>query len=237
MSYPTDDLAPLFAPTPTPGLALRQGVIVAWNPITAENTVNVDGVQLADLPVLNTSEAVLLAPGDVVAILASGRAAQSWAILGRLTIPGTPAAASALSAVSAGIAAGVVNTLESTSSTTFGDLATVGPSATVTIRPSGKALVIVSVQMGSSSVGTTIGAATAFEASGATTLGTSSARSVSWYEDHGAVTSATRVDQFGGTFYVVGLDPGLTTFTLKYRSQVTGLNADFADRVIVVIPL
>lgn len=239
MSYPSDDLAPLFAPPPAGGVGYRQGIIRAWNPATAENTVEVDGVLIDDLSILNTNnDALPLAAGDSVGILTTGQSASSWMILGRLTIPGTPAAESLLSQVSSGIAAAIINTQESTASTTYVDLATVGPSATVTIRPTGKALVIMSSQIGFVRVGAQDGGgAISFVASGANTLSTDPARSINmWSSVGGPPPSLARVDQFGAVFYLAGLNAGVTTFTMKYKGQ-TGATADFSDRVLVVWPL
>lgn len=232
----TDDLVPLLAAAPAPGLGFRQGTVLTWNQATAENTVDVGGATLTNVPILNTSEALLLGEGDVVGILTAGA---SWFILGRVTIPGTPEAASALTAVSSGIAAGTVSTQQTTTSTTYGDLATVGPSATVTIRATGKALVIVSAQMAYAESATQeTGAAVSFVASGANSLATSSQRSVnSWLSVGGPPASIGRTDQYGATFYLSGLNTGATTFTLKYKSQMAGKTAYFADRVIVVWPL
>jgi len=236
-SYGTDDLVPVLAAQPAPGLGYRQGVLRAWNTVNAENTVDVGGMLVDNLPILNTNnDALQLAAGDVVGILTTGAAASSWMILGRVTMPGTPAAESLLSQVSSGIDVGVVNTAQSTSSTTYGDLATVGPSATVTIRPTGKCLVIISSQMGYATAGSTGGCKASFVATGANTLGTSPQRSINMYSNMGSPSTA-RVDQFGATFYLSGLNPGATTFTMKYGAQAGGATADFADRVLVAFPL
>ena len=238
MSHASHDLAPLFALAPAAGVGYRQGIIRSWDQTNAENTVDVDGVLVENLSILNTNNDQLrLAEGDVVGILTTGGAASSWMILGRVTIPGTPAAESLLSQVSSGIAAGVVSTAQSTSSTTYTDLATVGPSATVTIRPSGKCLVVISAQIGFTIVGTRAGGAISYVASGANTIATSPSRSVNHFLDVAGAPTLQRVDQFGATFYHSGLTPGDTTFTMKYKSQQTGVTCDFTDRVIVVWPL
>lgn len=232
MSYGTDDLSPLFAPSTPTGAGYRQGIIRAWNPLTAENTVEVGGALVDNLPILNTTESLLLAPGDVVGILTAG---PSWCILGRLTVPGTPEAASAQQALTNPIRAAVINTQESTASTTYGDLATVGPQVTVTIGRSGKCLVIINSQMGYATATDTGGCKASFVASGANTLTTSGQRSINMGLKTGA-PSTYRVDQFGATFYLDGLNPGATTFTMKYGAQ-NGATADFSDRVLVVMPL
>lgn len=97
-----DDLAPLLAPQSGPAVGFRQGVIVSYDPTTGANTVAVGGSILTNLALLNTSEALLLVPGAVVGILTTGA---TWCILGRLTIPGTPDALTALASIRAGTGA------------------------------------------------------------------------------------------------------------------------------------
>lgn len=80
----SDDLAPLLVPDGRPVLGVRQGVVVAWDPVTFANQVRVDGVVLTDLPLLSSSDAALVVPDDVVSILTIG---PSWGILGRFVQP------------------------------------------------------------------------------------------------------------------------------------------------------
>jgi hypothetical protein len=89
-----DDLVPLFAPDPSapPPLNFRQGRVVAWNPDTGENTIDVGGAQLEDVSVLNTGEAIALKVGHIVGLITWG---SSWFIIGRITVPGSPDFASA----------------------------------------------------------------------------------------------------------------------------------------------
>lgn len=141
-AYGPDDLAPLLArPVPARGssnVSYRQGRIVYWNPATAENIVNVGGTDLSNLSVLNTSEALILSAGAVVGLICIEG---SWAILGRLTVPGTPEAASALSSIN--VQSASITSFETTSSATYTDLATIGPTLTVNVPPTGRLLVIV----------------------------------------------------------------------------------------------
>lgn len=88
MAFASDDLTPLLAPSPKDDVKLRAGVVVSWDSATASNEIDVDGVILTDVPVLSTT-APLIAPGDVVQLLVSGR---SWLVLGRVMTPGTPTA-------------------------------------------------------------------------------------------------------------------------------------------------
>lgn len=80
----SDDLAPLFLPGTAPAVGYRQGVVVEWDGVTFANLVDVGGTEVANLPVLNSADAALIVPGDVVGILTYG---SSWAILGRFTVP------------------------------------------------------------------------------------------------------------------------------------------------------
>jgi hypothetical protein len=82
----TDDLSGLFGGGPA-GLRFRQGTVLTWNPSTGENTVDLAGGTLTNVPIINTAEAVALKPGHVVGMLGQGR---TWFILGRVTPPNDP---------------------------------------------------------------------------------------------------------------------------------------------------
>lgn len=81
------DLANLFRPA-AGGEPFRQGVITAFNPATGANTVEVGGAVLEDLPILVGGDTVNFGPGDVVILL---KFRSSWAILGRVVVPGNEA--------------------------------------------------------------------------------------------------------------------------------------------------
>ncbi|MEV6366217.1 hypothetical protein AB0L86_04905 [Micromonospora musae] len=238
MNYAGDDLTPLLAAQPATGTGFRQGVIRSWNAATAENTVEVDGVLLSDLPVLNTSEALLLAPGDVVGILTTGGAAGSWAILGRLTVPGTAAAASALSAI--GTHAAEAITQRSTTSTSWVDLAD-GPSVTVDVRPSGRVLLSFAAQIGWAVIapGAVSGMA-GIAISGANSrplTGTADTdMKVRAHIEAGGQTTNVGVFAVGSQKLLTGLNPGETTFTMRYMS-VYGSRIDFDNRALSVVLL
>ena len=81
----SSDLAALFPGSdPATGVTVRQGVIVAWDPSTGDNTVNVGGAQLTNLPFL-IAESVVLAAGDVVQLQSQGG---KLYIQGKVTDPG-----------------------------------------------------------------------------------------------------------------------------------------------------
>lgn len=119
---------------------------------------------------------------------------------------------------------GTVNTSQTTSSTSYGDLATTGPSATVITGSN--ALVTISTQ--GSTTSTADGANMSFAISGSTVVAANDNQSVS-------ITSTTNTTG-SETFPVTGLTPGSNTFTAKYRA-VTGGTATFLRRNIVVYPL
>jgi hypothetical protein len=81
-----DNLTTLFTPA-ADGVRFRQGTILAWNAATGENTIDLAGGTLTDVPILNTGEAVALKAGHVVGMLGQG---SSWFILGRVTPPNDP---------------------------------------------------------------------------------------------------------------------------------------------------
>jgi len=238
----SSDLAPLFS-TPAAGkqVGFRQGVIVTWNPNTAENTVLVGDSLLQNMPILNTSEAAILAAGDVVAILTSGA---TWGILGRFTIPGSPEAVSSLSSLRT--QAANVSIAESTTSLTLTDLTTPGPEVAINIGPAGKALVVLSAEMvfeapALSGINTG-GGYMAYALSGANTsialesfgmhcnVRYNSTQSGGFDTAIGITTGCSRVILHSG------LTPGMTTFTTKYRRDGLG-TCTFSNRSITVMAL
>lgn len=125
---------------------------------------------------------------------------------------------------------GYVATSQTTSSGSYTDLATVGPSATVTIGQNGLALVSIYASLDSGTVGNRPNMA--FEMSGANTASANAAMSI-----QGVAASGATQQRFGATFLLTGLNPGDTTFTAKYqRASGTG-DSIFANRRIVVVPL
>lgn len=235
MSYGSDDLTPLLGQQPTAGVSYRQGIIRAWDPTTAANTVEVAGALIDDLPILNTNEALLLQPGDVVGILASGA---SWAILGRLTVPGTAAASSALSAIDT--ITGEQLTQHSTNSTSWVTL-TGGPTVTVNVRPSGRVLLLFSAQIGwanpaPGAVNGDAGIAISGANSRPLTGTTPTDLRIRAHLEIGGATTSTGIFGVGSQKMLTGLNPGDTTFTMRFKSSF-GQTIDFDNRVITAILL
>ena len=121
-----------------------------------------------------------------------------------------------------------VITAEGTTSTTYTDLATAGPSVTATIGASGKALVLYSCDLENSLA--TVFTAMSFAVSGATTVTTSD----DW-RAAATVVAASAVQTVSRARLVTGLTPGSNTFTMKYR--VASGTGTFHRRHMVVLPL
>lgn len=236
MSYAGDDLVPLLVPTEAHAVGFRQGVVASWNQQTGENQVVVGGSTMTNLPMLNISDALLLAAGDVVSILTFGGGTKSMGVLGRFAVPGTAAALTALSAlatVSDTIAVG-----ETTTSMTMTDLATTGPTASITVRSSGRVMLIMSARVGWPAANNG-GGSMSVALSGANTAAAGDAGNQPILS---STIATAGVDQTAGfrssvVHVYTGLNAGSTTWTAKYRTLYTGETADFDDRTIVLFPL
>lgn len=247
MSYASDDLTPLLAQQPAPTVGLRSGIVREWNPVTAENVIEVDGVRVENIGIFNTNEALLLQPGDVVKILTSGTGASSWGILGRFTLPGTPEAASALKMVSSRIVAARDDTMGTRNDAAYGDLtgSGVGPAVTATISSSGKALVFWSADVGAVAWRRIWTGGVSVAVSGATTRAADGAFSMGPFLEHPASGSPGAALTSGGIqcammHVFTGLTAGLNTFTLKYRHAAASVGegpVEFQQREIAVFAL
>ena len=128
---------------------------------------------------------------------------------------------------SAASAFATITVNETSTSATYGDLATPGPSVTVTTGT--KALVAIGGLITTSVGGELVLAS--YAVSGATTVAASDSRAVGGY------VSGINAPQFhaGNTFVVTGLTAGSNVFTMKYRR--TGGTASFNQRTISVVDL
>lgn len=123
----------------------------------------------------------------------------------------------------------VVNTIQTTTSTSFVSLATV-QSVTVTIGPSGNCLIGISAGVGSNPSGAYV--LISYSASGANTITATDDIGAYWrttYTTTGGENSLAR------TSLLTGLTPGSTTFTMRFRT--TGNTGNFERREIWVLPL
>lgn len=216
--------------TPAQPMYYRQGVIQTWNPADATNTVLIDGTVFTNLAILNTDEALLLSPGAVVGVVDVG---STWAILGRFTVPGTTDAASSLAAL--GTFSNTVATFETYSSSTLGDLATPGPTVTVNVPKSGRMLIMLSARIGWSNQ-VNGGGLISLDVSGANTIAVGNAPQLAHSILLGSSIQSTSILRTATTYVYNGLNPGSTTWTMKYGAP-NSTQCDFQDRTIVLIPL
>jgi len=219
MTVEVDDLTDLYGPPPagpSQVMRYRQGTIRSWNAITLENTVEVAGAILNNMPVLGVAEAASFATGVKVGIV---RLDETWAIIGRFVTPGTTDATDAITQLAQRRLSAEVLTLESTTSAAYVDLATVGPLVSMVVPASGKIEVTISCYMGGPA--NTIGV----DISGAFTEAPSLPKSL-LIAGAGAVCSRVVV--------YTGLPAGgLCTFKLMYASNGVS-TGDFKNRMIIV---
>jgi hypothetical protein len=118
---------------------------------------------------------------------------------------------------------GNVPNSQTTTSTTFTDLSTAGPTVTVTTGTS--ALVHLNAKM---SCSVSDGVLMGFAVSGASTVAATTTQAVQLVGTNAFTLSAT--------FLITGLTAGSNVFTAKYRISFSG-TATFSDRNILVQPL
>lgn len=122
-----------------------------------------------------------------------------------------------------------VTTAQATSSTTFVDLATVGPTIT-SLATGTRALVIMTCAANNNTIGEE--ARMSVAVSGATTLAADNNYCVLSCDG----PSASHYVQTSLAVVLV-LTAGNNTFTAKYRSSTAGSSATFANRNLIVMPL
>jgi hypothetical protein len=120
---------------------------------------------------------------------------------------------------------------QTTTSTTYTDLSTVGPA--VTLNTLTTALVSVGAYFSNNT--STDGALMSFAVSGATTLAANDNYRAGW----DVVAGAANIGVFSQMSFVTGLTAGSNTFTAKYRANGGGTATfgQFGGRFIAVIPL
>lgn len=119
--------------------------------------------------------------------------------------------------------AAIVATSQTTTSTSYVDLATVGPTVSVTTGPAA----LVFLYNANVNAAGTSSSLMSFEVSGASSVAANDNQSIG--------TNSTVGSRAGAVFLVTGLTPGSNTFTAKYR--VGGSTGTFVDRRLIVFPL
>lgn len=197
-------------------IGMHTGVVQAWDDTTGLNSVLINGSTFDNLSVITAGPAINIEAGDTVVIF---RIQTQYFIFGKVAAAG---ASAAMRSVSDFTAAG-----ESTSSSTFTDLATVGPTVTAYVGPSKQALVMLSTSV---TVPIAVTARMSFAISGASTQAAATFRSAHYFSgEAGAIIRLSNIVQ------VVDLTPGLNTFTAKYLSD--GGSTAFVNRSLAVIPM
>ena len=141
---------------------------------------------------------------------------------------GIPSWAAAAASIPAN-AVDIIDTSETTTSTTFTDLATVGPSVTLTTGT--KALVTITSYIHNSTNSTEnfIG----FAVSGATTIAADSTRCL--FLSNTSTGNGRPELRYSYSYILTGLTAGSNTFTLKYRCSSGTLRAQ--NRIISVVDM
>lgn len=150
--------------------------------------------------------------------------------LGDVSVPNSALAGGAVTPDKLNLspATDTVSTAQTTTSTTLVDLATVGPSVTITIGANGLALISLYAWASNNTAGSF--SMMGFAASGANTFSATQTETllIRSYNNNGATGASA-------TFLLTGLTPGTTTFTAKYRVG-TGTGT-FEYRKLVAVPL
>ncbi len=213
----------------TPGIDLRQGVVVAVN--NAAGTVDVAlGGDTAVIPGVKHTSNYRPTINDTVQVIVKGG---DLYCIDRLSNDGP--------SVISGAASANVFTVQSRTSTSYGDLATVGPSMQVNISPSGRLLVQVSTRIecivdGSDAAGGAMGVAL----TGANVASPADNEAVIGFLDLvcGVAIAGNSTICASMATLLTGLNPGLTTVTAKYRSAGSGgTTVTFWDRQLWAVPL
>jgi hypothetical protein len=249
----SDDLAPLFDPRPdqpSQDVRFRQGVIVTFDQNTLENTVLVGGATLVNLPLLGVGEVTSLVSGSVVGLLAVGGPAKTVFITGRIVKPNTDDATDAISLLSSLIATDSVSSLpsgETITGTSYADLPTIGPRVDVNISPTGRILIIATAQFqwAAGPAASPAGDArfdVAFSGANTRTPSETVDQLVGVASHFQTVSAGTITD---ASIYSIttqaeftGLNPGLTTITMKYgKSPGATVNPQVFRRGLTVFRL
>lgn len=211
-------------PVRSPTLERRQGKIVAVDVVNSKIDVTLGGNSVVIPGVAHVSN-YRPAVGDTVWVDVNG---PDLLALDRVGSFGPSVIATAASAS--------VDTEQTRTSESFGDLSTVGPSVTVDVSPSGRLLVQVSAYIFVyQPVGDNVhGGAVGVALSGANTLSPTDREAilyqVSTVGDHQSIFNASKVTLYSG------LNAGSTTVRAKYRCTNLG-DAEFSLRHIWALPL
>lgn len=261
MTFATDDLASVLIAPDREFAGYGQALLRQFDNESFDNTVEYRGALLHNLPVLDRVGGLSYKAGDVVLLMkwrpTGGGLASFW-IAGSPVVPGAGRAEEAVAflrgqlakQISAEVFAGRVHSdsvegQEQTTSTSYTDLTTVGPTvADVEISAAGLAIVFTNagIHGGGSSTKTSQGGDMSFEVSGATSVAPTandprSVRLTVATGTFGDIGTPSVVDR-SCSMTVVPLNPGIHTFQAKYRASGTNSpTGQFNQRSLVVVGL
>lgn len=218
-------------PSGSEDLSNYTGQILAWDEISGTNVVHVNGGDIPNMRVIQSGVGVAYQVGDVVNITRRGT---QWFINGKVGAPGAGAGNQIRSQRVASL-----RTLPLGGA--FADISgSFGPEvANVTIGSSRRCLVVHSFEVSiSGSTADWFARGSAYQAvqvSGASNLAVETAITDAYakipFASEGSFTASTLVTAANG------LNPGLNTFTCKYRAAAdAGLVVQVNNRVLTVIP-
>lgn len=220
-------------PTGGEDIALHTGVVKSWDRMTGLNVITVNGVDLLNLKSLQGGVANAYASGDSVVIM---RKQTQYFILGKVAAPGgaagsSPVGNTVVTAVNQGDTAGVWSDLTGS----------VGPTVSTYIGSTRNALVLWGFDFNGFQATAEMG----WQVSGANTIapGAFNNTSVKTGFSSSVAPTITLFNTVSGTYLMgntVLLNPGLTTFTAKYRVTrftPTPTQSFIGNRSLTVIPL
>lgn len=242
------DFATLFSGPvsgPSQNVKFRQGTIVTFDQNTLNNTISVGGATLTNLPILGVAEASTLTRGSSVGVLVvgDGDQAKTMFIIGRSVVPGTDDAINAITQLGQNVVTDFVAATETTTSSSFVDLATIGPQVSINIRASGKALVFLGCTMANSNgggpaAGELWGAFMNFVSIGANVLGVQPGGL--GYQSAGVAGGGPFSEySIARMIPLSGLTPGITIFRAQYAINIGGTSpiGRFRNRSMAVFAL
>jgi len=218
-------------PSGSRDIGLRQGVITAWDDLTGQNTVNVEGEEFTNLDCVQSGIGISYAAGDSVVVM---KKQSTYFILGKVA-SSNGMAGSAIQEVVYGYS----DTVGSTGGGWI-DVPTAPVSVTAYIGSSRKCIVIWRADV---SVNNSLGEVS-WDVTGASSITVASRAGMSMIMDatsSGSPSTAVKATLAG--FYTVrpsiGLKQGLNTFTMKYRVALhgSGTVSVFGSPQMTVIPL
>lgn len=260
----TDDLAPLLAGKRMAREGHGQGVLKSWDPDTFENVVDYNGTELRNLPVRSAVEALTFKPGQTVNLKIWSPSGGSAVVQidGQTIVPGAGAAEQAIAwmtttlaeALAAQIFAdrisfGSVPSFQSTTSQTYTDLSTVGPTIDdIQVSDAGVMIVMVSAQA-DATIDTSTGQLNEFtymsydidDADGVTVRAANDADALVGGFSADPSSGSIAAGVFANATKVVpetGLSAGEYSITAKYKVLETlggSPSATFGDRTLTVI--